>query len=612
MKKITKFWLCVSLLMCLISGIFASYYMTDGGKVRVQDMKVVVDEGYIINAQAYIPKLASEENPLPLVVVQHGSFNNFDHQDQNMIELARRGFVVISPDAYRHGDSEIIVNPVDNFANMWHLIDYACASWTFIDKDKIGVTGHSMGAMIANETMSHYFKEGATGGINRVAAILDQGYDPQYTDYEFEGVDEPVALTVDWGVVAAKYDEWFFKDENGNPATYLTNPNAIAFINQLDGVDIEGEVENHKVYTGTIGGEEYIRVINQNIEIHPLNHFSKASARDIINFFYDSLGVPNGYEKIDANNQIWLLKEIFNFVGLLGILLFLFPFASMMIHGTKFFEELAQPEPAPVSKLMYNGPKFWITYLINTILPALLVVPVAYIIIGRKSFVPSTYNSWFGEPNTNELATWTLVVGIVLLIVFLISNKIGNTQEGIPDAWGVKASPKIIWKSILLAALTVFTAYVILFTNDLIFNTDFRIWVIDMRVFDRQKLLYFVAYFPAWVVFYLVNSLLVNGGNRVEGRPMFVTMLISCFSNIAGISVLIFIQYYRLITTGVFTFNSMRIVNLFPLIFLIPVGTIVSRRFFKETGNIYAGSLVIAFLYCMMTVANTMCLGTIL
>ena len=341
MKKITKFWLCVSLLMCLISGIFASYYMTDGGKVRVQDMKVVVDEGYIINAQAYIPKLASEENPLPLVVVQHGSFNNFDHQDQNMIELARRGFVVISPDAYRHGDSEIIVNPVDNFANMWHLIDYACASWTFIDKDKIGVTGHSMGAMIANETMSHYFKEGATGGINRVAAILDQGYDPQYTDYEFEGVDEPVALTVDWGVVAAKYDEWFFKDENGNPATYLTNPNAIAFINQLDGVDIEGEVENHKVYTGTIGGEEYIRVINQNIEIHPLNHFSKASARDIINFFYDSLGVPNGYEKIDANNQIWLLKEIFNFVGLLGILLFLFPFASMMIHGTKFFEELA-------------------------------------------------------------------------------------------------------------------------------------------------------------------------------------------------------------------------------------------------------------------------------
>ena len=32
----------------------------------------------------------------------------------------------------------------------------------------------------------------------------------------------------------------------------------------------------------------------------------------------------------------------------------------------------------------------------------------------------------------------------------------------------------------------------------------------------------------------------------------------------------------------------------------------------KETGRIYTGSLVIAFLYTMMTVANTMNLGTIL
>ena len=191
-----------------------------------------------------------------------------------------------------------------------------------------------------------------------------------------------------------------------------------------------------------------------------------------------------------------------------------------------------------------------------------------------------------------------------------LSNYGNVTYKRIYGDWTSTHSSS--WKSVLLAALTVFTAYVILFTNDLIFNTDYRIWVIDMRVFNVQKLLYFVAYFPAWVVFYLVNSLLVNGGNRVEGRPEWRTLLISCIGNIAGIAVLIFIQYHGIIANGTFAFNSMRIVNLFPLVFLIPVGTIVSRRFFKETGNIYAGSLVIAFLYCMMTVANTMCLGTIL
>ena len=614
MKKSTRILLAVALCLCLISGIFASLVQSSFNTVTVEDFKVIVDDGRYVNGQIYIPKDASPDNKLPLIVLSHGSYNNLEHQDQNMIELSRRGFVVISSDAYCHGSSSIPDAGLE-VTNMQHVIDYAVASYTFIDKDKIGVSGHSMGGQISSVTVSHYFEQAARGeGENLVSAICTVGYDPQYTPYEFEGVEEPVPVAIDWGVIAAQYDEWFFTAETGDPRQYLESDAARSFVEQLEGVTLDGAVENHKVYTGTIDGEEYIRVINQNTEIHPLNHFSKASCRDLINFFYEVFGVPSGHAKIDANNQIWQWKEFFNLVGLVGIFLFLFPFASLLIHGTKFFEELAQPEPAPAPALSDGSKKakYWITYAINTILPALLVVPVAYKLVGKESFVPFTYGKWFGEPNTNELAAWTLVVGLALLVVFLISSRIGSTEKGTPACWGVKASGRVIWKSVLLAALTVFTAYVILFTNDLIFNTDYRIWVIDMRVFNVQKLLYFVAYFPAWVVFYLVNSLLVNGGNRVEGRPEWRTLLISCIGNIAGIAVLIFIQYHGIIANGTFAFNSMRIVNLFPLVFLIPVGTIVSRRFFKETGNIYAGSLVIAFLYCMMTVANTMCLGTIL
>ena len=611
MKKSTKALLVIALCLCLISGIFASYVQTSFNTVKVEDFKVIVNDGRYVNGQIYIPKDASAENKLPLIVLSHGSYNNLDHQDQNMIELSRRGFVVISTDAYSHGSSTVI-NGLD-FTNMQHVIDYAVNSYTFIDTDKIGVSGHSMGGQITTVTVEHYFEQAAKGlGDNLVSAICTVGWDPQYTPYEFEGVDEPVDVAINWGVIAAKYDEWFFKDENGDPRFYLQNPNAVAFVNQLDGVDI-AEVENHKIYRGTINGEEYIRVINQNVEIHPLNHFSKNSCRDLINFFYEVFGVPAGHAKIDANDQIWQWKEFFNLLGLIGIFLFLFPFASMMIHGTKFFAELAQPEPAPAPALKDGKEKarYWIVFLLNAILPALLVVPIAFKLIGKEFFVPTTFNNWFGQPNTNELAAWTLAVGIVLLAVFLIARAIGG-EKGVPDCWGVKASPRVIWKSFLLALLTVFTAYVILFFNDLVFNTDFRIWVIDMRVFNVQKLVYFVAYVPAWIVFYLVNSLLVNGGNRIEGRPMWVTMVLSCLGNILGICALIFIQYYGIITKGTFAFNSMRIVNLFPLVVLIPLGTIISRRFFKETGKIYTGSLVIAFLYTLMTVANTMNLGTIL
>lgn len=615
MKKSTKILLCVSLCLCLLSGIFASLFQSSFSTVKVEDFKVVVDDGRYVNGQIYIPKDASPENPLPLVVLSHGSYNNLEHQDQNMIELSRRGFVVISTDAYGHGSSSAVPSGLDT-ANMRHIIDYACASYTFIDKSKIGVSGHSMGGQISSDTVQYYFQLAATGqGENPVSAICTVGYDPQYTPYEFEGVDTPVNPAINWGVIAAKYDEWFFTNETGDPRVYLSSESAKSFVNQLDGVDVTDAVENHRIYTGTIDGQEYVRVINQNSEIHPLNHFSKASCRDLINFFYEVFGTPAGHERIDANNQIWQWKELFNLVGLVGIFLFLFPFAAMLIHGTKFFGELAQAEPAPAPALSDGRKKarYWIVYAINAILPALLVVPVAYKLVGKESFVPFTFSKWFGEPNTNELAAWTLAVGLALLAVFLIAHLVSRgSEKGVPACWGVKVSGRVFWKSLLLALVTVFTAYVILFVNDMIFNTDFRIWVIDMRVFNVQKLLYFVAYVPAFAVFYLVNSLLVNGGNRVEGRPEWLTLLLSCIGNIAGIAVLIFIQYQGIISAGVFRFNSMRIVNLFPLIFLIPVGTIISRRFFKETGNIYTGSFTIAALYTMMTVANTMFLASVL
>lgn len=617
MKKKTKIILAIALCLCIISMIGASVFQSSFGTVTVKDLNVVLANGKSVNAQIYIPNGASTENKVPLIILSHGSYNNLEHQDLNMIELSRRGFAVISLDEYNHGSSDNEVADASLFSSqaMRQIIDYACASYTFIDTDKIGVGGHSMGGIISNATVRYYFMQEALGlGENKISAVLDMGYEPTYSAYEFEGVDEPVKLAIDWGVVCAKYDEWFFQDENGDPRGYLENPNALTFVNQLDGVDVTDAVENHKVYTGTIDGEEYIRVINQNIEIHPLNHFSKNSCRDVINFFYEAFGVPSGYTEISATNQIWQFKEFFNLIGLIGIFMFLFPFAAMLIHGTSFFGELAQAEPAP-SPALSDGrkkAKYWGVYAINTILPALLVVPVMYKWIGRGIAVPYTFNKWFGEPNTNELAAWTAVVALVLLLVFLIANRIGSREKGLPACWGIKASGRVIWKSFLLALTTVTTAYVILFFADLVFNVDFRIWVIDMRVFNVQKVVYALAYWPAFALFYLVNSVLVNGGNRVEGRPEWRTLLLSCVSNILGIAVIIFIQYSTLINTGVFTFNSMRVVNLFPLIFLIPIGTIITRRFYKETGNIYAGSFAISMLYTMMTVANTMHLASIL
>ena len=51
---------------------------------------------------------ATAETPAPAVVTVHGWYNANGFQDLFNIELARRGYVVLSPDMIGHGDSEIL------------------------------------------------------------------------------------------------------------------------------------------------------------------------------------------------------------------------------------------------------------------------------------------------------------------------------------------------------------------------------------------------------------------------------------------------------------------------------------------------------------------------
>lgn len=623
MKKRTKIVLGVSLILCLISGIFASMFQSSFGSVAVEDFNVIVEDGNYVNGQLYIPKDASAENKLPFLIFLHGNFNNYSMQDQNAIELSRRGFVVMITDNFNMGSSSITEQGAWDMSQIRLMIEYATASYNFIDTEKIGIYGHSLGGYVAHDAVAYYLTQEANGGECKVSAILDAGNDPMYEPLVDEETGDTIELAVDWGVIAGRWDEWCYTGETGNPSLYLSSDAARSFVNQLDGVNIEDDVENGKMYTGTINGEEHRRVIYQIPGIHPMNHFSRDGAAAAVDFFYNCFGVPSGHEYIDPSDQIWGWKEAFNLVGLIGIFLFIFPFGSMLIHGTTYFRELkcqeitAAPRPdTPKKKAVY-----WIDYVINCTLPALLFFPVAWNLVGGSSWIPGTdwgpssaVPHWFGQPNTNELAAWSAVAGLVLIVIFagchLITRNKGD--KAIPAYWGVRTSLRKAWKSFLLALAVVGAAYVILYLTEFLFNVDFRIWVLAMRVFTVRTVMYALAYAPAFIIFYLVNSILLNGGMNVEGRAEWKILLLNCFANIIGIVVIIAVQYITFTSTGTLAFNAMRVVNLFPLVVLIPVGTIVSRQFYKETGSVYAGSFVIGILYTLMTVANTSSLGTVL
>lgn len=89
--RFKRFWLVVALLMILVSVVGASYVQTSGWNVEIRTLNLVVGNDAELYAKVYIPKTASADHKLPLVVVQHGSQHNLEMQDMNMVELSRRG-----------------------------------------------------------------------------------------------------------------------------------------------------------------------------------------------------------------------------------------------------------------------------------------------------------------------------------------------------------------------------------------------------------------------------------------------------------------------------------------------------------------------------------------
>ena len=143
-----------------------------------------------------------------------------------------------------------------------------------------------------------------------------------------------------------------------------------------------------------------------------------------------------------------------------------------------------------------------------------------------------------------------------------------------------------------------------MFLADFLFKVDFRIWVIAVKTFEPMHLVLALTYVIGFTVFYIGNSLFTNS-NRIEGWAEWKVLLVSCIGNILGISIIIAFQYITFASTGHLPLNTMRVVNLFPLVVLIPVATIIGRKFYDKTGNIYLGGMVMGIFYTIVTVANT-------
>lgn len=618
MKK-AKVMLCIALALCLISSIGAYMIQTDGGNVSVRNYRIPTDNGRYLSITLYKPDSATKENPAPVVIASPGTYNTKEMQDVAGIELSRRGMVVITFDPYFHGHSSsaedpYTVMPYSLSGGQIELVEYARTMLDYVDTSRVGVTGHSMGGRISMNTANYY--SGLVMDALAAAEDPDSDGGATVTEQEEAAAWELMKINASFPIGSTVTEEIASKflcnigicngiyDEAGRTGEYL-------LVNS--GLPEESWVTKDTLEWGKFYGDASngtLRAAYHEAEIHPWNHFSKPTARNMINFFYAAFQMDN---PIDVNNQVWLAKELFNGLGLLGMILLICPLCALFLE-LPFFSKLKNAEPAKLPALTTPKSKafFWGGWTISWLVSWASLFPVS--LLAKKIFpVNITSNAvtarLFSQNITNGILLWALFNAIVGVILFIVSYRMNGKEGGVtPEMWGLKISFADCCRTLLLALCVYFAFYGVVYLSDKIFNTDYRLWILAIKTVEPSVILRALRYALLFFPFYLVNSLLTNAGNRVDGQNETLNVIICGLGNVLGILIPTIIQYTTLFATGkvAYTDWNFPLLQATGLIIWLFMAAFVARRCFKMTGKIWLGAMVNCMIIVSIGCFNTM------
>lgn len=616
MKKQSKILLVTSLVLVLLSILASGAIQTSFGKVKVNEISIVTKVG-TLTGYLLVPQSATVDHPAPAIVTSHGYLNNREMQDINYVELSRRGYVVFAMNAYKHGDSSV---PDPSFADtisvksggMVDAVEYL-AGLPFVDPSKIGVTGHSMGGGFATTTATYYTgleREALAKGVNpvgakalnKVAAALPVGMYPSELAASTD-LSGNSGLLCNLGVLLGKYDE-FFAATGQSGAQLLSSDMTRNLLAVQTGIQQTSDLEEGKAYTNPNNG--YILALYNPRETHAQNHFSIPSAGDAVRFFQQTLPAPN---PLPYSNQTWWLKELFNLVGLVGFFMFLIPFTELLL-SLKVFGELRTAGVTPALALQTGKPqrRFVTGIILNVLLCTVLIFPLmmgGYLLLISK---------WLPQDTTGGIGLWALGCGLVGLLTLRISS---GKFKGQCTAWGVKVSWSSFWKTLLLTVAVVSGAYVLLFFADYVFQTDFRIWSFDLRVFSASKIWVALKYIPFFLAYFIVNSIMISRNtfaNWSERKQVWMSVLF----NMLTPALFLAISFLPLLFNS-FTFWGLLLkgdsllagagalvpILMIPFFPILGITGYLNIKLYRLTGNIWLGALLNALLVTMITVANT-------
>ena len=596
---------CLALLFVLA---FLSFLVqSDFGNVNVKSNTLYSSNNQYVVYDLYKPSSASKENKAPFIVVVPGFQRSKEALSNIAIELSRRGNVVALIDPYAQGMSSSSLSrraATTEGYGMFALIDTVSKGnlYDFVDTDKMASTGHSMGGNAAIRGANYFGREAIRENKkSKLHSVYVSGYVLTLTEKVLEDVRSNV------GVSYALYDEGAFRNElqGWDAGNMKIAPEALRTVNSILDENQKLDVIELEKFYGEID-KNTARVIYNERLLHPFQPYNNiATANQLI--YFDK--VFNSDVKLDPYDQIWQWKELFTLLSMITSLIMLIPLTRFLLK-LNFFSELVKEVPKPLPVQNRKGKVvFWSIFIIGATVACLTFIPmvdIAKIIFQKASNRELTW--FFPQRMNNSVMLWATFNGVFGAILFFGSYHLFGRKAGIKkDSWGIKITNIEIVKTFLLGLLVFLIYYGTLNVIHFIFHVDYRFWFMGVRIFQPQMLLVLAMYFPFFFVFFLSNSLRVNGAMRFENQPEWISRLVAGLANSSGLIMIIVIQYFVFLYTGsVFWTTNWLSVNLLfgivPMMFFLPY---FNRVFFEMTGRIYLGPVITCLIFIMILSTNT-------
>lgn len=547
-------------LIILIGSVLAHYIQTSGD-IRIKDVRFNGADGKTLSAYLYIPSGVTADAPAPGILAVHGYINSREVQSGFAIEFARRGYVVLAMDQAGHGysDAPAFANGNGGPAGLAYL-----RSLDIVDKDNIGLEGHSMGGWTVLAAATAYpddYKamvlEGSSVGGGRSGAGTTQW--PRNVAVVFSQFDEFSASM--WQ--APKGSD---VNDSANLKTLFGSSNAVN-IGQVYG----------NIEAGTA------RVLYSPPVTHPGDHISRTAIGHSLDWFAQTL---DGGNPLPADDQIWMYKELGTLIALIGFVILLCGSFNALLGMPIFASLTATPSSFAYLK---RDKRWWLVAALSAVIPVATFYPFmgwGGQLLGVSALLPQSIST--------QVAFWGVMNGILFTLMGLV---IRAQSVNFVNSVG---------KMLLISLATVASGYSAVLLADFFFQIDFRFWFVGVKPLNLMQFQIMLVYLAPFTVFFLLALRALHGGLSVAGDSRAKQYASNILALMGGFLVFLILQYGSLFLTG-FLLTPRQPLNTIVMIQFVPLLTIVgiiSTYAYRRTASYLPGAFINALFVSCYVVAG--------